>query len=39
MCHLDGHASIIDFDRAFKTRKHVDFSRDELDLEGVLAHY
>jgi tRNA A-37 threonylcarbamoyl transferase component Bud32 len=37
MCQLDGHAIIIDFDRAFKTRKYVDFSRDELDLEHVLA--
>jgi hypothetical protein len=36
MCHLDGHASIIDFDRAFKTRKDADFRRDERDLELAM---
>lgn len=36
MCHLDGHASITDFDRAFKTSKDVDFSRDEQDLELAM---
>jgi hypothetical protein len=39
MCHLDGHASIIDFDRAFKTRKYANFRRDELDLGRILALY